>query len=172
MQRGVVRAAMNLISSETCIDFRELLTEKRKRPENFLSLSDRGGCWSYVGRLGGEQAISLGPGCKNPGKASHELMHAIGFIHEHQRSDRDKYVDILLENSRSACGTSGRGPCDGNFRKAPDGLMKNYGRYDFGSVMHYGGYSFSKGNNNFFIIARLYFSADQNEPYDCKETYA
>lgn len=27
-----------------------------------------------------------------------QLMHVIGFIHEHQRDDRDGYVKILYQN--------------------------------------------------------------------------
>ena len=30
------------------------------------------------------KVVSLGAGCKNLGKAAHETMHALGFIHEHQ----------------------------------------------------------------------------------------
>ncbi len=38
------------------------------------------------------------PGCMWSGVAAHELMHALGFVHEQSRSDRDHHVLILWEN--------------------------------------------------------------------------
>jgi len=32
------------------------------------------------------------------GTAIHELMHTIGFYHEHSRLERDDYVNILWQN--------------------------------------------------------------------------
>ena len=40
------------------------------------------------------------------GKASHETMHALGFIHEHQRIDREDFIKINYENIASLCGPS------------------------------------------------------------------
>ena len=51
-----------------------------------------------IGRRGGKQEISLGKGCETKGKAIHELMHAIGFLHEQSRKDRDQHVTILAGN--------------------------------------------------------------------------
>ncbi|XP_078312118.1 blastula protease 10-like [Crassostrea virginica] len=58
------------------------------------------GCSSYVGRQGGgQQAISLQePNCRYTKVVIHELMHAIGQMHEQQRTDRDNYIEILYQN--------------------------------------------------------------------------
>ncbi|CAG12479.1 unnamed protein product, partial [Tetraodon nigroviridis] len=56
-------------------------------------------CWSYVGRQGGRQDVSLqARGCLYHEVVQHEVLHALGFHHEQVRSDRDNYIRILTEN--------------------------------------------------------------------------
>lgn len=58
-------------------------------------------CWSFVGRQSDRvdgQELSLGPLCWEKATVSHEVMHSLGFFHEHSRYDRDKYIDINLDN--------------------------------------------------------------------------
>lgn len=56
-------------------------------------------CWSFLGQTGGNQVLSLQtPGCMWSGIAAHEFMHALGFVHEQSRSDRDHYVTIVWKN--------------------------------------------------------------------------
>ena len=53
-------------------------------------------CFSSIGRSGGMQVVSLGPSClqRGPGIILHELMHVLGFWHEHSRADRDRYIRV------------------------------------------------------------------------------
>lgn len=53
----------------------------------------------------GPQKLSLDDGCvasDRPGVTMHELMHAIGFWHEHTRPDRDTYVSVNLDNVKES----------------------------------------------------------------------
>ena len=57
-------------------------------------------CYSRIGREpeGGEQVISIGFGCVRVGTVVHEIMHSLGFFHEHTRPDRDKFIHIEWTN--------------------------------------------------------------------------
>lgn len=51
-----------------------------------------------MGRIGDKQVVSLQRfGCVRHGVIQHEVLHALGFLHEHTRSDRDNYVTILWD---------------------------------------------------------------------------
>ena len=50
-------------------------------------------------------------------------MHALGFFHEHSRTDRDDYVDIVEDNIRP--GTS----FYASINKETLGMMRNFEKY-------------------------------------------
>ena len=87
---------MEHIEACSCIRFE--LVDKDDKEDYFVLVFERRGCFSsHVGRTGGEQRVNLGPRCVF-GTAVHELLHVIGFFHEHTRPDRDEYIEIINEN--------------------------------------------------------------------------
>ena len=48
--------------------------------------------------VGGRQTVSLGTGCAHHSVVLHELGHVVGFWHEQNRPDRDRYVKIIKKN--------------------------------------------------------------------------
>ncbi|XP_051794899.1 high choriolytic enzyme 1-like [Acanthochromis polyacanthus] len=96
---------------------------------DFLSIQSKLGCWSTVGRDGGQQVVSLlTSSCVDHGVIQHELLHALGIHHKHTRTDRDQYDRINWENVPAASSS--------NFQKAHTNNLNT--PYDYSSVLHYG----------------------------------
>ncbi len=101
---------------------------------NYVHVFRGDGCWSHVGMRGGRQDLSLADGC-GLGAAIHEFGHAWALWHEQSREDRDSFVTINWQNIEP-----GR---EHNFNQhITDG--DDIGAYDYGSIMHYGAFAFSK----------------------------
>ena len=85
-----------------CIKFDEIIRDTCERcRENFLYIQSPGlGCSSHLGMVGGgRQALNISRvGCIHEGIIIHELMHALGFVHEHTRPDRDSFIEVHMEN--------------------------------------------------------------------------
>jgi hypothetical protein len=94
---AMIKRAMEEYHTRTCIRF---VPRQRDHRDYLLITSEQTGCWSSVGRTGGPQKLNLqSPGCLTTlGTPVHELMHAVGFLHEQNRQERDKYVTIRWEN--------------------------------------------------------------------------
>ncbi|XP_022918847.1 zinc metalloproteinase nas-7-like [Onthophagus taurus] len=131
----MIQNAIKQYHDNTCIRFR------RKQPDDtdyIRIINTKTGCWSSVGRIGGAQEVNLqSPGCLSTvGTPIHELMHALGFHHEHTRYERDDFVKIMWNNI-------GKGH-ENNFQKVPKDTTSGFGvDYDYESVMHYSAYAFS-----------------------------
>ena len=83
-------------------------------------------CRADLGRKGGEQSIWLRSpdGCPVD-STIHEIGHAVGLRHEHQRHDRDRYVTVSDAKSYGDNGSAYRANAPG---RRP---------YDYSSIMHY-----------------------------------
>ncbi|GLD59681.1 low choriolytic enzyme-like protein [Lates japonicus] len=115
---------MKDFETKTCIRF-----IPRWSQVAYLNIEPRFGCASLLGYVGDKQGLSLQRfGCVQKGIIQHELLHALGFYHEHTRSDRDQYVKINWENIHEYFAY--------NFHKKDTNNLNT--PYDYSSVMHYG----------------------------------
>ncbi|XP_074796009.1 astacin-like metalloendopeptidase [Natator depressus] len=126
----IIKEAFADFAKFTCVKFVPYSYQR-----DFVSIMPMAGCFSSVGRTGGMQVVSLAPACLRRGKGVtlHELMHVVGFWHEHSRADRDKYISISWNEILTGF--------EINFMKSWNSNMLV--NYDYSSVMHYGRYAFS-----------------------------
>lgn len=120
---------------ETCIRF---LRRKNNEPD-FIRIESIKGCFSYIGRIGGQQLLSLGDGCEHQGTITHELLLAVGFYHHQNRSDRDDYLEIQWDNI--APGKQNQ------FYKMDPSENRLLNEFDYNSIMLYGPRTFGKSLN-------------------------
>lgn len=89
-----VEAAIKYFNENTPIQFVPLEAEGE---DAIVFVPDAKNCASYVGRIGGPQPIMVADRCGRQ-ELIHELMHALGFVHEHSRLDRDQFIEIVWDN--------------------------------------------------------------------------
>uniref|UniRef100_T1IWV2 Metalloendopeptidase n=1 Tax=Strigamia maritima TaxID=126957 RepID=T1IWV2_STRMM len=131
--KKLIKESMQDISSVSCIKFVEQTNER-----DFLYVKNLHNCASHIGFTGGSQTLALSVKlCMKKGLILHELMHALGFVHEHCRDDRDNYITI---NERNVADDQLH-----NFVEYETGLLNDWSeKYDFNSIMHYDAYAFAK----------------------------
>uniref|UniRef100_A0A914DK46 Metalloendopeptidase n=1 Tax=Acrobeloides nanus TaxID=290746 RepID=A0A914DK46_9BILA len=139
--------AIDEFRQKTCVRFRPRLATDR----HYIKISSGEGCWSYVGMqpeltLQGQE-VSLGQECWRKGIIIHELMHVLGFYHEHSRYDRDAYIALNIPNIQPNRIRQ--------FDKRPREAVDDTGSYDLYSIMHYEQNAFAVDKSSPTIIPRF-----------------
>ncbi len=106
---------------------------KKSYDKNYLSVTDTTAdrCWTDLGagENGGIREFNFAMDwCWAQSALIHEVGHVLGLMHEHQRPDRDLYLDVHSENA---------GAFAFAYEKLSIGPLDNTGPYDFLSIMHY-----------------------------------
>lgn len=106
----------------------------------FTREPNNGICMSNVGRLGGQQKVTLSDQC-TAGSVLHEVGHVIGLFHEQSRPDRDDFVQVIPDNidKLQLYQFASALPYGDSFQ-----VGVGAGAYDYGSIMHYGPTGFSR----------------------------
>ncbi|XP_072134744.1 meprin A subunit alpha-like isoform X1 [Mobula birostris] len=171
--KGIILHAFEQFRLKSCIDFKPYEGEK-----SFLSFKRLNGCWSFIGNNHNGQDLSIGTWCDTKAIVEHEILHALGFYHEHSRTDRGYYVNIWWNEIQPDKKI--------NFEVYGDDITTDHNTpYDYESLMHYAPFSFSKNDSvptistkipvfNDIIGQRLDFSALDllrlNRMYKCNAT--
>ncbi|GBN59766.1 Zinc metalloproteinase nas-15, partial [Araneus ventricosus] len=131
-EKELIRSAMDEFEKHTCVKWIE-----RSDEDSYVEIFNDVGCYSDIGTTGSRRSLSLeSPICMDKGTILHELMHALGFLHEHSRADRDDYVDVVWDNIVNGMETS--------FEKYRPHEIDTMGLdYDYRSVMHYRPYMYA-----------------------------
>jgi len=143
----VAMGAMKEWMERTCVRFEPAGSDAAEKAghNNAIKIIDGGGCRSGIGYWGRPYEVSLArKGCTRHKSHLHELGHAIGLHHEHNRPDRDDHIQLWWANLGMFGSTQ--------YVKETDAL--SYGiPYDYCSVMHYGPKYYS-ANRKFTMLSR------------------
>ena len=133
-----VERAIDYFNKETGVRFVEF-DENQDEDAVVFTFKPKLPCSSFVGRIGGLQQVFLHFDCDYQ-SVLHEMMHALGFVHEQQLPYRDNYVDILWSNISEES--------IHNFAQVPELWAEHYlgtgADFDYNSIMIYHDAAFAR----------------------------
>jgi len=129
----LIMASLQYFNENTPIRFVQIQNQK----DGIVFVRGDSNCYSYLGHVGRIQPVFLSDKCGER-EILHEVMHALGFIHEQSRTDRNQYVEIEWDNIQPDFQLQ--------FLKAPKSYMVATGAtvFDYNSVMLYRPNAFAK----------------------------
>ena len=141
--RQAIADSIAVYAAKTCIN----VVPREPEDLDYVVFKKLGGCFSFIGKVGGAQDISIGEGCQFVPVVLHEIMHALGFFHEQSRLDRDDHVELVTSNIEPRFLNQ--------FDKHPQGIADNLGSpYDYTGIMHYGNTAFAIDRSQPTLISK------------------
>jgi len=158
-EKTAIRSAITYITDqlvEGCLRFEEL-DEQPSKGESYMLFEDKGPCAeSHVGRRSKtftSVRIRTRANCMERGRVVHEILHALGAGHEHNREDRDVFINLNMNNVL---------PRDRhNFEKNVN-FITHETPYDVFSIMHYGRYAGAKDEKIPVITFKIHLEQEQD----------
>ncbi|KAH8267481.1 hypothetical protein KR018_007248 [Drosophila ironensis] len=142
LHREEIEKGIDFIQNISCIKFQPARAEERNTALHIVSTL-KGCSIIHVGFRSSMNVINLeaydiGKGCFRMGSILHELLHALGFEHQHVAHNRDEYVQIEWDNIKNAYKIN-------FFNNDKTSKYTSFGeQYDYDSVMHYVPNAFTK----------------------------
>ena len=134
--KNAIRSGISMVEAAvTSITFQESASRISSNGINFIATPETNN--SPVGKQSINN-INLQYNLPIGGVAAHEILHSLGYFHEQSRTDRNSYVIINYSNIKSKK--------EHNFQTFSQAGYngKNFGAYDYQSIMHYGSWDFAK----------------------------
>ncbi|VTR29015.1 M12 family metallopeptidase [Sphingobacterium thalpophilum] len=121
-----IQTAINLINTQTHIKL-----VPRNGQGDYVEFVSIAGSTSYsaLGKAGNKQRIEISDGA-NYGTIIHEIFHAAGIMHEHQRSDINQYLEINFSNIKP--------DWQDQYKTRSGTIIGGFNRY---SIMNYGSFA-------------------------------
>ncbi|XP_040575805.1 zinc metalloproteinase nas-7 [Lepeophtheirus salmonis] len=164
-EKSLIRKAMKKIQSGSCVRF-----VPRRSQKNYVQFrNDKSGCFATaIGFNRNRRVIVVNlsrRGCMGQATIIHELFHVLGFLHEQNRPDRDRFIRVNWNNIISSISRyyqfararkSGESIARCNFSKLTPYSNCYNGMtsttlglsYDYRSVMQYSRTAFSKNGRD------------------------